>query len=82
MSMGWFPEDNWYNVYLPASWLSNVGHGLMVTVLGPSQPYLAQNVGVDIDTINLVWSFGFLGYITGALITGFTFKRFGQDLLS
>ena len=74
--MTWLRENAWYSLYLPSSWLSNIGHGLMVTVLGPTQPYLAQNVGVEIDVINLVWSFGFLGYIGGALATGFIYKRY------
>ena len=43
---------------------------MIVTVVGPTQPYLAANVNVNIDTINLVWTFGFFGYTVGALITG------------
>ena len=39
------------------------GHGLVTTVVGPTQPYLAQKTGVDIGTINLVWTFGFFGYM-------------------
>eukprot|EP00095_Tigriopus_kingsejongensis_P008296 maker-scaffold948_size77650-snap-gene-0.12 protein:Tk08296 transcript:maker-scaffold948_size77650-snap-gene-0.12-mRNA-1 annotation:"sodium-dependent glucose transporter 1" len=70
------PESRWYAILLPSSWLSNIGHGLMVTVVGPTQPYLAKNVGVNIDIINLVWTFGFLGYIVGALATGMVFKRY------
>ncbi|TRY63094.1 hypothetical protein TCAL_00469 [Tigriopus californicus] len=74
--MGISREARWYALFLPSSWLSNVGHGLMVTVVGPTQPYLAKNVGVNIAVINLVWTFGFLGYIIGSLGTGFIFKRY------
>ena len=68
-------DNRWYGVYLLASWLSNIGHGLMITVMGPTQPYLAQNVGVNIDTINLVWSSGFAGYVLGSVTTGFVYKK-------
>ena len=43
--------------------LDQFGHGLVTTVVGPTQPYLAQKTGVDIGTINLVWTFGFFGYM-------------------
>ena len=62
-----------------SSWLSNIGHGLMITVVGPSQPYIARNVDVKIDTINLVWTFGFAGYLTGSLFTGYILKRFATS---
>ena len=44
------------------------GHGLVTTVVGPTQPYLAQKTGVDIGTINLVWTFGFFGYMVANFI--------------
>ena len=47
------------------------GHGLVTTVVGPTQPYLAQKTGVDIGTINLVWTFGFFGY----MVTNFIISR-------
>ena len=31
---------------------------------------------MDIDTINLVWSFGFFGYMVGSLGTSFIFKEY------
>ena len=68
-------DNRWYSLYLISSWLSNIGHGLMITIVGPTQPYLAQNVGVNIDTINLVWSFGFAGYVLGSVSTGFIYKK-------
>ena len=69
-------ESKWLLAFVTSSWLSNFGHGLVVTVVGPTQPYLALNVGVDIDTINLVWTFGFLGFTIGSLVSGFIFRRF------
>lgn len=75
--MGLLSNDanKWYSLYVVSSWLSNIGQGLMVAVVGPTQPYLAKNVGVNIDTINLVWSAGFAGYLVGSLATGFVYKR-------
>ena len=31
---------------------------------------LIRNTGVAIDTVNFVWTFGFLGFLLGSLITG------------
>ena len=69
-------EDKWTLIYVLSSWFCNFGHGMIVTVVGPTQPYLAFNVKVDIATINLVWTFGFFGYTLGALLTGLVFRRF------
>jgi len=69
-------QSRWLLVYFPVSWITQFGHGLVTNVVGPTQPYLAINVNVDIDTINFVWTFGFLGYLIGSLATGFIFKRF------
>ena len=69
-------SSRWLLFYFPVSWLTQFGHGLVTTVVGPTQPYLARNTGVDIDTINLVWSFGFFGYMVGSLGTSFIFKEY------
>ena len=69
-------SSKWILVYFPVSWITQFGHGLVTTVVGPTQPYLARNTGVNIDTINLVWTFGFFGYMVGSLGTSFIFKRY------
>lgn len=69
-------EIRWLACYFASSWLTNFGHGLVVTVVGPTQLYIAQNVGVEKDTINLLWTFGFFGYLVGSLATGFIFKKY------
>ena len=38
--------------------------------------FMNRNTGVNIDTINLVWTFGFFGYMIGSLGTSFIFKRY------
>ena len=68
-------DRKWCGVYVVASCLANMGQGLQMNVVGPMQPYLAKGVSVDIDTINLVWTFGFTGYFIGAFLTGLVFKR-------
>jgi len=70
------PASPWTRLYLPISWVSEIGNGLTNTVVGPMQPYLAANVGTDIATINLLWTFGNFGYIVGCLATGMLYKRF------
>ena len=69
-------EVRWLVWYLGSSWLTNFGHGLVVTVVGPTQLYIAKNVGVDKDTINFLWTFGFFGYLVGSGAAGFVFKRY------
>ena len=69
-------SSKWILIYFPVSWITQFGHGLVTTVVGPTQPYLARNTGVNIDTINLVWTFGFFGYMVGSLGTSFIFKRY------
>ena len=69
-------EIRWLACYLASSWLTNFGHGLVVTVVGPTQLYIAKNVGVEKDTINWLWTFGFFGFLVGAVVAGFVFKRY------
>ena len=68
-------ELRWLVGYFTSSWITNFGHGLVVTVVGPTQLYIAQNVGVEKDTINLLWTFGFFGFLVGSFASGFLFKR-------
>ena len=35
-------SSRWLCVYFPVSWLTQFGHGLVTTVVGPTQPYLAK----------------------------------------
>ena len=68
-------ENKWLSFYVLFSWLTNIGHGLIVAILGPTQPYLAVNVESTISSINFVWSGGFVGYVVGSIGTGFAFKK-------
>jgi hypothetical protein len=42
LSMKISDDKKWLACYFPSSWLTNLGHGMIVTVVGPTQPYLAQ----------------------------------------
>ena len=35
-------SSRWILFYFPVSWLTQFGHGLVTTVVGPTQPYLAR----------------------------------------
>ena len=40
------------------------------------QPFLAYNLQTDTQTINLVWTLGFLGCLIGSLITSHIFTKY------
>ena len=52
--------------YVPVAWCLHISHGMMNTVIGPSQLYLARNVGLELSQINFVWTFGFIGFVLGS----------------
>ena len=54
----------------------NVLYFCFVLLLGPMQPFLAYNLQTDTQTINLVWTLGFLGFLVGSLITSHIFTRY------
>ena len=67
--MGW--SLRWW-VLLNHTWQSKYnksGYTINLVVL-------LRNTGVDIATINLVWTFGFFGYMVGSLATSFVFKEY------
>ena len=68
-------QRRWLQLYFATSWMTEFGNGLVTTVVGPTQPFLADNVGVNIDTINFVWTFGFFGFLLGSLAASLVFKR-------
>ena len=50
------PHKKWLLLFLPLAWSGHVGLGLALGVFGPTQPYLAKNVGESVDTINFIWT--------------------------
>ena len=51
-------EFNWIVAFTFVDSLNRIFYGMYSTFLGPSQPYLARKVGVDIDTIAWIQPFG------------------------
>ncbi len=44
----------WVCIYFPVSWLTQFGHGLVTTVVGPTQPYLAEYARHFKDSLKVV----------------------------
>jgi hypothetical protein len=66
----------WAGSYLCLAWLAQLGNGAIQTITGPMQPYLAYNLGTDTQTINLVWTLGFSGFLIGSLFTSYVFTKY------
>jgi len=49
-------HKKWLSAFLLVAWSGHIGLGMSVAILGPTQPYLAKQVGVNIDNINFVWT--------------------------
>ena len=69
-------EISWSVFYLSLAWLAQLGNGAIQTITGPMQPYLAYNLQTDTQTINLVWTLGFSGFLIGSLGTSYVFTRY------
>ena len=69
-------EISWAGSYLCLAWLAQLGNGAIQTITGPMQPYLAYNLGTDTQTINLVWTLGFSGFLIGSLFTSYIFTKY------
>ena len=63
-----------FYVYLCIAWFGHMCHGLSMSILGPAQPYLAQNVGVLNEQINFIWTGRGVGSCLAAVMTGLVFK--------
>ncbi len=50
-------DTKWLVTFFTIDLLNNIGGAALATIFGPSQPYIAERVGVNIDTITWVWTF-------------------------
>ena len=50
-------DTKWLITFFTIDLLNNIGGAALATIFGPSQPYIAERVGVNIDTITWVWTF-------------------------
>ena len=69
-------EISWAAAYLCLAWLAQLGNGAIQTITGPMQPYLAYNLQTNTQTINLVWTLGFSGFLIGSLFTSYIFTKY------
>ena len=67
-------DQGWFYAYLCLAWLGHMCFGLAISILGPAQPYLAQNVGVLNEQINFIWTGRGVGSCLAAVITGLVLK--------
>ena len=67
-------DQGWFYVYLCVGWFGHMCHGMSMAILGPAQPYLAQNVGVLNEQINFIWTGRGFGSCLAAVMTGLVFK--------
>jgi len=69
-------ERRWTRSYVGLAWLAELGNGVIQTITGPMQPYLAYNLATDTSTINLVWTLGFSGFLIGSILTSHIFTKY------
>ncbi len=68
-------SEKWLYAFLAAMYLNRIGGAASTTIFGPSQPYIADRLGVDIDTINWLWTVSGIAAFLGTLASSFTFKQ-------
>lgn len=76
LGLGRESEERWVTYYLLLGWSAELGNGVIQTITGPMQPYLAFNLETDTSTINLVWTLGFMGFLVGSLLTSHIFTKY------
>merc|ERR1712226_1423832 len=69
-------EKLFCRIFLPLAWPGHIGLGLALGIFGPTQPYLARNVGVSVDTINFIWTGRSIGFMITSVLTAIVFKQY------
>jgi len=69
-------EKLFCRIFLPLAWSGHIGLGLALGIFGPTQPYLARNVGVSVDTINFIWTGRSIGFMVTSVLTAVVFKQY------
>jgi len=73
-------EDTpWLLTYFPVAWTAHICQGLAMGIFGPTQPYLAQNVGVASQKINFIWTVRAFGSCFATVVTGMVFKSLVRE---
>ena len=76
-------EDNlltshrkWFLLFFPLAWSGHTGLGLALGVFGPTQPYIAKNVGTSVDNINFIWTGRSIGFCITAVVAALLFRKY------
>jgi len=69
-------EKLFCRIFLPLAWSGHIGLGLALGIFGPTQPYLARNVEVSVDTINFIWTGRSIGFMITSVLTAVVFKKY------
>ncbi len=59
-SQWWSQNKKWLVTFIMVAVTGHAGLGTALAVFGPTQPYLGKQVGVDVDTVNFIWTARFL----------------------
>lgn len=76
IAVGSDSEERWAFTYIGLAWAAELGNGVIQTIVGPMQPYLAYNLNTDTSTINLIWTLGFIGFLIGSLLISHVFTKY------
>jgi len=66
----------WLPAYLASAWVGHFCQGLGIGILGPTQPYLAAQVGVPNSQISFIWTGRAIGNCLAAILASFIFSQY------
>ena len=66
------PGWRWVLAFSLVDFSNRVVFAAFGTMLGPSQPFMARNVGVDIEAITFIWTFGMRAFLLATFRDFFT----------
>ena len=52
------PEWKWVGPYFSIFMLNCIAGSVVFSIIGPAQPFIAKNVGLEVDSINFIWTVG------------------------
>ena len=72
-------ERSWLLWFGAVSVAIHCGFGMSGTVFGPTQPFIACNIGSDPAEISVVWSFQGVGWMIGSIASSAYFKSYIRE---
>ena len=69
-------QINWLLYFGAVSCAVHFCLSVIMTISGPSQPYIARNVGSDPATVSLQWSVRGAGWMAGSIASSAVFKKY------